>query len=158
MLHLVKKTAIIILFFRQSGGYFKQRGGSRIRSGVVMSELLLFLNMLMAALLLFAGGYAVYSAIKLKTLYYLFENRYLYPGNCDPKDCKDQYGFIDFIFPRILALGIICLALGVVYALTKFSDVIHLSDWLLDYVVPGLGFAAFIWYVVIQRKAAKRFW
>lgn len=109
-------------------------------------------------MLLWAGIYAIYSAIKLKKLYYLFDNRYLYPGNCEPKNCKDQYGFIDYIFPRILTLGIVCLLMGIVYALTRFTGLFTIPDWLVEYVCPGIGVLAFAWYVVVQKKAAKRFW
>ena len=123
-----------------------------------MPSSLTFLNMLMAAMLLWAGIYAIYSAIKLKKLYYLFDNRYLYPGNCEPKNCKDQYGFIDYIFPRILTLGIVCLLIGIVYALTRFTGLFAIPDWLVEYVCPGIGVLAFAWYVVVQKKAAKRFW
>ena len=123
-----------------------------------MNDPLAFLNFLMAGMLLFAGGYAIYSAIRLKVQYYLFENRYLYPGNCEPKDCKDAYGFIDYIFPTILTLGIICFLLGLLYASTRFTSLISLPTWVVDYLIPAVGFLAFVWYVIVQRKAAKKFW
>ena len=123
-----------------------------------MGDFYSFWDLIMLAILLWAGGYALYSAIRLKREYYLYDNKILYPGKCPPENCRDVDGFISYIFPRILALGIALLLFSGLYAITKYTTLLSSTTWF-DYIVmPLTGVAIFIWYLIIQQKAAKKFW
>lgn len=111
-------------------------------------------DMLMLIMLFGCGVYGLYSVIRLHREQFLFKNKFLYPGNCAPENCADVGGFIDFIQPRMLIFSILLLALGVLYALNAY---LFLSVWV-DYAMIAVPLAVFIWYAVMQNKAAKIFW
>lgn len=117
-----------------------------------------FWDLIMLAILLWAGCYALYTAIRLKREYYLFDNKILYPGKCDPANCLDVDAFIAYIFPRILGFGIALLLFSGLYALSKYTNFFASTIWF-DYIVmPATGVAIFVWYLLVQRKASKKFW
>lgn len=129
------------------------------------------LNTLVVLILVIFGAYAVYTGILLKSKGYLIDNRILYPGGCKKEDCEDEYGFVDFMIPRLFTIGAVSLVLGGLTALIFFRDQLepHLPDWLnavlqwlpnwfTIYVLPFLGLGIFIWYLLMQRKASKKFW
>ena len=114
------------------------------------------MQILLLVLLVGAGVYALYSAIRLHREQMLFPNKFLYPGDCKPEDCADVGGFIDFILPRTLLLGASMLVMGVALALNTY---VFLLDALwIDIAMLVLPFGVFLWYIIAQRKAAKRFW
>lgn len=123
-----------------------------------MGDFYSFWDLIMLAILVWAGGYALYSAIRLKREYYLFDNKILYPGKCDPANCLDVTAFIDYIFPRILGLGIALLLFSGLYAVSKYTKVFASNVWFEYIVMPATGVAIFVWYILVQRKASKRFW
>lgn len=112
-------------------------------------------DLLILVLLIGVGAYALYSVAKVKKAGELIDNKLLYPGNCDPKDCLDPAAFLDFIVPRLMVFGAACLVMGLVTALTTY--VIAVPPWL-DLVKPVFAIAAFIYYMVAQHRAAKIFW
>lgn len=114
------------------------------------------LEMILMAMLLLSGGYALYTVIRLVRTQYLFPNRFLYPSNCKPEDCTDVPGFIAFIVPRLTIFGVACLLLGIFLALVWAVKLITLPKWL-DYGIPLLGVGIFVWYIVIQNKVYKLF-
>ncbi len=119
-------------------------------------DMVQMLDVLMVVMLLGCGVYALYSALKLKKLCYLFPNGLLYPGNCKPEDCTDAPSFILYIVPRAVLLGIGMIIIGGLFLLNMLVFKID-ALWvnLLSIVLP---LALFAWYVVAQRKAGKRFW
>ena len=116
------------------------------------------LDMLLAAMLAFVGGYAVYTAIRLNLEFRLFENRMLYPANCKPKDCKDPGAVILFIVPRLWILGGLCLALFAVSVLANFVKLSFLQNRFATYVLPFAGVAVLGWYISVNARCAKKFW
>ena len=126
------------------------------------------LSALTVFILMGFGGYAVYTGIQLKRKGYLFENRIIYPGNCKKEDCKDEYGFVAFMIPRLFVCGGVSLLLGIFTGMVFFREELFpgemgafldwIPGWFTLYVLPFLGIGIFIWYLLVQRKAAKRFW
>jgi hypothetical protein len=116
-------------------------------------------------LLLFGSGvYAIYTYIKLQQMWGFFDNKFLLPGNCLPEDCKDTNGYLEYIAPRLLGLGIVCTVAGILYipvVLPNIATLLGMGDTLqsvMFYGVPPLAFAGYVWLMVCQSKAARRFW
>lgn len=116
------------------------------------------LDILLVVLLIGAGLYAIYVAIKLRVKCELFKSRFLYPGNCPPEECTDPAGFMTFAFPRLLILGIACVILGALTGVYKLAGAALYPEWVDLYVVPAVALGVFAWYIVAQRKASKLFW
>ena len=123
-----------------------------------MQDSLLLFDLIMAAMLLWAGGNAAYCAFRIQRACQLIDNRYLYPGNCKPELCQDVVGFILFIVPRLWVLGVICLLMGLATLVLRFTTWVTVPDWINYGLIPGIGVGAFLWYVTVQHRAAKKFW
>ncbi len=119
-------------------------------------DLVQMMDVLMEVLLFGCGVYALFSAIKLRKLCYLFPNTFIYPGDCKPDECSDVLGFIDYIFPRLALLGAGMLILGALFLVNML--VIKIDAIWVNVLSIVLPLALFAWYIVVQRKAAKRFW
>ena len=92
------------------------------------------LTVMLLAMLIWAGSYAIYTAIRLQREYTLFDNKFLYPANCKPGDCTDVVGFISYILPRLWILGLLCLAVAVIMALVNFTGALSfLPTWFVSY-------------------------
>lgn len=126
-------------------------GGTADFSG--MSNML---ETLLIVMVIGCGIYALYTAIRLRRTYMLFPNKFLYPGNCAPDDCADEDGFIDFILPRMTILGIAMLVIGALLAANHY--LLIASGLLIDLATVIIPFGWFVWYIIVQRKAAKLFW
>ena len=112
---------------------------------------------LILLLMLFGGGaYALYTYIRLRRTCMLFPNKFLYPGNCTADTCVDVDGFIDYILPRLLLLGVGVLLCGVAYLV--YALVLKASNLWVDIAALVVPTGIFIWYMFVQRKAAKEFW
>ena len=70
--------------------------------------------------------------------------------------CSDVLGFIDYIFPRLALLGAGMLILGALFLVNML--VIKIDAIWVNVLSIVLPLALFAWYIVVQRKAAKRFW
>lgn len=114
------------------------------------------LEVLLVVMVIGCGIYALYTAIRLRRTYMLFPNKFLYPGNCSPDDCADEDGFIDFILPRMTILGVAMLVIGALLAVNQYLRLA--SGLLIDLVTVIVPFGCFVWYILVQRKAAKLFW
>ncbi len=114
------------------------------------------LDALLWAMLLGYGGYALYTAIRLRRTFMLFPNKFLYPGNCSMEECVDEDGFIDFILPRITLWGLIMVALGILFILNTY--VLGIKGLWVDILTILLPVGSVIWYMIIQRKASKLYW
>lgn len=114
------------------------------------------LDTLLVVMMIGCAIYAIYTVIRLKREYMLFDNKLLYPGNCPYLECKDPQGFIDFIWLRLLILGIALLVFGGLIALNRFVEL--MNPTLFGILTIFMPLAVFVWYIIVQRKAAKRFW
>ena len=113
---------------------------------------------MMIAMLAWAGGYAVYTALRLKREFTLFDNKFLYPANCRPQDCRDVAGFILYMTPRLWIFGLACLGLALVMVLVGMMGLIPVPAWVPYFGLPGLGLLLFIWYLASNAKTAKKYW
>jgi hypothetical protein len=127
--------------------------------GIIMQSINETLTILLLAMLIWAGGYAVYTAFRLSRERVLFDNKFLYPANCSPDGCKDANGFIAFILPRLWILGLVCLGLAAVTVLANYTTALgFLPVWFVRYGIPVLGFAVFVWYITVNARSSKQFW
>lgn len=116
------------------------------------------------ALLLGSGGYALMTFFRLNKEWRIFNNVFLLPSECPPQDCKDVDSYLEYIRPKILLVGIVCIICGILYipvVLPNLAQIMGLSDTasqILALATPALGFVALVIYIVGQTKAAKRFW
>lgn len=115
------------------------------------------INLMMLFMLVFCGGYAIYCAIKLKIKGYLFSSKFIYPGNCSPADCTDEIGFMQYIIPRLVIFGVLCLAFAVLIVLDEYVG-LGLPEWVSLFVLPYVFIPIVIWYMIVQNKASKLFW
>lgn len=112
------------------------------------------IDLIIAVMLGGSGIYGIISSLRLKKEGYLFENKLLYPGNCKPEDCVDEEGFIEYIVPRMIIFGVLCIVLAVATVLLSYL-VVSLSALTVEVIVVVLVFA----YIgVVQNKASKLFW
>ena len=114
-------------------------------------------RIVLIVMLVGCAAYALYSAIRLRVTCELVDNKFIYPGNCKPADCLDALGFIDYIFPRCVIFSVVMLVLAVVY--TLLSYVVKLSGMVyFELAMIVLPVLAFIWFMYVQRKAAREVW
>ena len=114
------------------------------------------LSIILLIMLVGSGVYALYTYIRLHRTCMLFPNKFLYPGNCTAETCVDVDGFIDYIEPRLLLLGIVMLLCGIAYAV--YAMVLKASILWVDIAAVVIPVAIFVWYMLVQRKASKEFW
>lgn len=114
------------------------------------------LSLILLVMLYGSGIYALYTYFRLRRTCDLFPNKFLYPGGCKAETCVDVDGFIDYIEPRLLLLGVAMIVCGVAYF---YYSMIWKTTFLwadiLSIVLPA---GIFVWYMVVQNKASKRFW
>lgn len=122
----------------------------------VFGSLSSMLDTILLVMLFALGVYGIYTVIRLRREMVLFPNKFLYPGNCDPDSCLDPTEFIFFILPRVTALSVGMLVLGILFALN--SHLFHLDHIAIDIATIVLPVAVMVWYAIVQNKAAKRFW
>lgn len=117
------------------------------------------LSLAMALLLLWVGVNLLVNVVRLNKTYELTANRFLYPANCRPEDCKNVAGFIRFMTPRMIAFGVLCLLFAVFVTLQSMTALFsELPPWIGNGLPLLLFLPLFVWYVIFINKAAKRFW
>ena len=121
-----------------------------------MAGMTQMLDLLMVVILLGAGAYALYTAIKLRRTCMLFPSKMLYPGSCSNTDCLDPEGFMDYILPRLTILGVSLLLLGIAYIVLRM--VLKIDHLAFDICAMAVPFGVLVWYMFIQRRCAKLFW
>lgn len=102
-----------------------------------------------------AGAYVLYVWYRLLAAKRLFANSLLIPKDRKVKDCADSDGYVRYILPRLLVLGLFLFLFGVVSiansSLQFYSDTVAIA----------LNFVALLviaWYAVCSVRAFKRFW
>lgn len=120
-------------------------------------------SILLLVTLIGCGGYCVYIWLHLRREWMLTDNRIMLPGGCTVADCKDPDGFLEFMAPKMLIFGIAMIVAGLLY----LPGILHTSGmfaWpelvftILNIALPVLVFGLFLWYILVQHKAAKLFW
>lgn len=102
-----------------------------------------------------AGVYVLYVWYRLQAVGRLFENSLLIPKDSRIKDCVDPDGYIRYLKPRLLVLGVFLLLFGIVSMVNRslqfYGDSVELA-------LIFVSLAVIIWYAVCNRKAVKEYW
>lgn len=120
-------------------------------------------SIMLLVTLIGCGGYCVYTWISLRKVWMLKDNRIMLPGNCAAADCLDPDGFLDFMAPKMLLFGLVMIVLGLLYLPGILNESGYLA-WpklvftILDIGLPVVTISLFVWFILVQRKAAKLFW
>ena len=118
-----------------------------------------FLALILAAMLAWVCVNILLSIYKLNKSYEMNPNRFIYPANCKPEDCRDVVGFVGFMTPRLVAFGVLGLLMSAFFVVNELTDFFNfLPNWFTKGAVFFLFVPLFVWYVVFINKAAKRFW
>lgn len=123
-----------------------------------------FFSLMLLILQIGCGVYCIYTWLRLRKEWRLFDNKIMLPGNCSVKDCVDEDGFLEFIVPKMLFFGLALIVLGLLYlpGILFYSGLDlglpQLMLTILNYALPVLSVGAFVWFLVMQRKAAQLFW
>ena len=127
----------------------------------MMSGFELYFNIITLA----CGVYALYTAIKLWKLNKLFPNQLLVPKDAKPGDCLDEEGYVGYVKPRLLILGIVLTVVGgICLADSKWQISAMLfsgAEKASFYLVEGgivLCLVALVWYMFCWTKARKLYW
>lgn len=102
-----------------------------------------------------AGVYVLYVWYRLHAVRRLFENSLLIPKDFRIKDCGDPDGYIRYLKPRLLILGLYLAIYGLV-ALVNNS--LQFYNRTVAIILNGVALAVIIWYAVCITKAVKRYW
>ena len=89
-------------------------------NGADLTQLTNILDWVMIVLLPAVALYLFYTVFRLRRDRVLFDNKLLYPGGCTKDDCLDPDGFIDYILPRLIIIGVAFLLCGAFTALVVF--------------------------------------
>lgn len=116
-------------------------------------------GLLLAALLVWVAVSILIAIIRINKTYVLTPNRFLYPANFKPEDCKDIAGLIAFLTPRFVIFCVLCLLLAAFLLLMELTTIFDwLPGWLHNASSLFFFLPLFVWYIVFINKAAKRFW
>ena len=112
-----------------------------------------------------AGAYVLYVWYRLKKEGGLFENQLLVPKEAKPSECLDESGYILYMSPRLLILGLICFLSGGISAVddqTAFlAQLFPQVEKISYYVTLGgeiLAFVVLVWYGICWTKSRKEYW
>lgn len=131
-----------------------------------MESMLDMFGLLIFVMLGGTAAYSIYTYVRLRRYWGFFPNKFLLPANCKPEDCLDEDGYLEYMAPKLLIFGLLCILCAVVYVpvmLPNIALLMGMEEGTTFYtvycsIVPFLGFGAFVWYMVCQTKASKRFW
>ena len=122
-------------------------------------------SMLFNIITLLAGGFCLYTVIRLKKSGELFPNQLLIPKDAKPEECIDPEGYIPFISLRLLVLGLTCVLTSALCMVNEkygiISDLFPQIEGFaskMDLVCNGLCLAVLVWYMVCWIKARKEYW
>ena len=101
------------------------------------------------------GVYILYTLIKLQAYGRLFPNSLLIPNGKSPKDCNDPQGYITYLKPRLLILGIFVLLFGLLSLLNESMQFFSFAGTM---IFVAVTFAVIAWYGVCSTKTFKRYW
>lgn len=122
-------------------------------------------NMIFNAITLAAGIYCLYVWFKLKKAGKLFENQLLVPKDSKPADCLDEAGYIRFIAPCLLILGLVCVLTGVLcivdmeyQIISNLFPQVENFNSKLDLGCNILTMIMLILYMIRWGKGRKEYW
>ncbi len=112
-------------------------------------------SMMFDVISLACGIYLLVTWSKLRIAGRLFPNSLLVPRDKTVKDCRDPTGYIHYISPRLLTVGIVIVLSGLLGLFNSYFQ--FYGFWAAEGIV-AVALAALIWYAVCSMKANKRFW
>lgn len=111
------------------------------------------------------GVYAAYTALKLRKLGKLFANQLLIPKDATPEQCLDEEGYVSYVAPRLLVLGVLLVLAG---GICLANSQLHLTAMLfaqpetIDFYVEMGGIVlcllSLVWYMICWSKGRKLYW
>ena len=111
------------------------------------------------------GVYVLYTDIKLRKEGKLFANQLLIPKDAKPEHCVDEEGYVEYVTPRLLVLGILLVLAG---GLCLLNGQLHVGAMLFPqvaeidfYVEMGgivLSLVSVVWYMFCWVRSRKLFW
>lgn len=108
---------------------------------------------LMDVLVIGCGVYVIYAYYLLKTKGELKE-KLLLSDDIKFNKCKDKPGYINYMSPRLLIFGIVCILCGAIGVLNDYTQFMGMG-----YVAVMVTFLAIvIWFAIIVKKSVKMFW
>ncbi len=122
------------------------------------------LDVIILATVLGSGGYAIFIYFRLYREWRILNSFFLRPAQCPPEKCLDTDGYLEYMQPKLLWVGIICILSGILFipvTLPNLAEIMGLNATIQNILLfgaPMVGFAGLVWYMVCQGKAAKRFW
>ncbi len=114
-----------------------------------------FLDALLLVSFIVCGVYSLRMAIQMKSWRELKPNKFIYPHGCEPEDCADPAGFLAFMWPRMLALGLLCLMTALTFLGGTYLRFYPEEMICATFVV---GVATVFVYVSTVRRTGNRFW
>ncbi len=100
------------------------------------------------------GGYILFAGFQMKMTHKIKGGMFL-PQGIDPEKCLDRDGYIEYITPRFLLLGIICLLSGL---LGLAADCLGILPQNTYFVITLLFLIFLVWYAVTIKKAVEKYW
>lgn len=102
-----------------------------------------------------AGAYVLYTWYRLLVSKRLFANSLLIPKDQSPKNCDDPDGYIRYILPRLLVLGLVLFLFG---AVSMANSSLQFYSKAVGIALNFVTLAVIAWYAVCSVRAFKRFW
>ena len=104
-------------------------------------------------IVLLVGVYAFYSCYLMKTTGEV-KTKLVLSDHTDINKCKDKKGFIDYMFLKLLILGIVSVVYGVVGLIDTYVTPLGIAQ-----LVLMLVFIIYlIWFALKSKKAVTMFW
>ena len=102
--------------------------------------------------IIFSGVYLAYSAITMKTKRVIVANVVLNP-NIKESAIKDKQGFIDYIYIRLLIVGIVIILSGLANMFNNYNQ----GSSIISLLTLLLFAASLVAYSVVTKAALKKF-
>ena len=101
------------------------------------------------------GVYMLYTWFKLHSTGKLFPSGILIPNGLSPTDCDDAEGYIQYMKPKILILGILVTVYG---AVCLANESLQFIPWQGSLALTAVVFLVIVWYGICNYKANKLYW
>lgn len=101
-----------------------------------------------------AGVYCLYSWGYMRRKGEIHDNKMTIPSDVSIASCSDPAGYMEYIGPRMLTFGVVCVIFGGVNVACNFYPL----PGEVQFVCLGVLFANIIWFAFVIRRANLAFW
>lgn len=112
-------------------------------------NMFMFMDILVAG----CGAYVLYAFYLMKFKGEVKENLLL-SQDIKWAKCKDKDGYIAYIAPKLLIMGICTLISGLLGLLNDYTNLFGMGYL----IITSIFLAVVIWFAVVIKKAVKKFW